>query len=287
MEISPAVQPPKVGDPITAKWASDLAAAVNSCANPADRVGEVSTPYGKASPAPGLPMLGEWNDRMPFDCQLFQPSGGGDLVLYCYLPAPGAFVFVDGEAVRYKSQVGTNTNPWVNIGTVTRATTTRLGLAFRDDGAAAVGGRFKWELFLQTTSGVLYPSGFTPAVAMPIVPIATMTIPADPAPGATTQVDISGKTGLVQFQRGALNLSRQWVRFDAVYETSWRLKSFDGTADIAKSQEGADPELLGTWNANTIDAQTLKAQTLTVGGTTYSQQTIPINGTNYKLLVGT
>jgi hypothetical protein len=287
MEISPAVQPPKVGDPITAKWAADLAAAVNSAANPAEESGSVSSPFGKASPVAGVPMLGAWQKWMPFDCQLFQPSGGGDLALYCYLPAPGAFVFVDGLAVRYKSQVGTNTNPWVSIGTVARATTTRLGLAFRDDGANASGGRFKWELFLQTTSGALYPSGFTPAVAMPIVPIATMTIPADPAVGVTAQVDISGKTGLVQFQRGALNLSRQWVRFDTTYQESWRLKSFDGAADIAKSQEGVDPELLGTWGADTIDAQTLKAQTLTVGGTTYSQQTVNIGGTNYKLLVGT
>ena len=286
MDQSPAVPTPAKGDPITADWAQKVAEAANAVPKTPEAVGSFASPFGSVTPAPGLPMLGEWNERMPFDCQLFQPSGGGDLVLYCYLPSPGAFVFVDGEAVRYKSQVGTNTNPWVSIGTVARATTTRLGLAFRDDGAAAVGGRFKWELFLQTKSGALYPSGFTPAVAMPIVPIATMTIPADPAPGATTQVDISGKTGLVQFQRGALNLSRQWVRFDAVYEESWRLKSFDGTADIAKSQEGSDPELLGTWNANTIDAQTLMAQTLTVGGTTYSQQTVNINGTNYKLLVG-
>ena len=76
MVISPAVQPPKVGDPITAKWASDLAAAVNSCANPADRVGDVSTPYGKASPAPELPMLGAPHGPiLPFECRILRESG--------------------------------------------------------------------------------------------------------------------------------------------------------------------------------------------------------------------
>lgn len=286
MDQSPAVPTPAKGDPITAEWAAQVADAANAVPNTPEKVGAFSSPFGSVSPASGLPMLGAWREFMPFDVRLFQPSGGGDLEVYCYLPTPGAFVFVEGLAARYKSQVGTNTNPWVNIGTVTRATTTRLGLAFRDDGAAAVGGRFKWELFLQSTSGQLAPS-WTYAPTLPIVPVATMTIPSDPSPGTTVQVDISGRYGLVQFVRGALNLSRSLFPLNSL-QTRWKLLDLGGNA-IAEATDDSSttpPELLGTWNANTIDAQTLKAQTLTVGGTTYSQQTVNINGTNYKLLVG-
>lgn len=85
MIISPAVQPPKVGDPITAKWASDLAAAVNSCANPADRVGEVSTPFGKASPAPDVAMLGKYERFMAFDCRLVNEDG--ETSVWCAIPS--------------------------------------------------------------------------------------------------------------------------------------------------------------------------------------------------------
>ena len=121
MVISPAVQPPKVGDPITAKWAADLAAAVNSAANPADSVGAVSSPFGKASPAPGMPMLGNYAAPMLFDCRLGDVSGTDHV--YCFLPAINQYAYAGlfGELIRPASGQtrGTTTNPWVDLGAVT------------------------------------------------------------------------------------------------------------------------------------------------------------------------
>ncbi len=122
MEISPAVQPPKVGDPITARWASDLAAAVNSCANPAERTGETATPYGKATQAPGLPMLGEFRAPMPFDARVYNDAGTDKVAVY--LPGSSgsavwqSFVYIDQNCAAPSSSqtVGTATNPWVDYG---------------------------------------------------------------------------------------------------------------------------------------------------------------------------
>ena len=121
MEISPAVPAPKPGDPITAKWASDLSAAVNSAANPADSVGAVSSPFGKASPAPGMPMLGNYAAPMLFDCRLGDVSGTDHV--YCFIPHIDQYAYANlfGDWIRPASDQarGTSTNPWVDLGAVT------------------------------------------------------------------------------------------------------------------------------------------------------------------------
>lgn len=119
MEISPEVQSPKSGDPITAKWASDLAAAVNSCANPAERTGETATPYGKASLSPGLPMLGTYAPVMPFDVRLVYDPADDEYDVYCALfPGRSSVVVYGYETRRRGGTTGTKSNPWTKVGSV-------------------------------------------------------------------------------------------------------------------------------------------------------------------------
>lgn len=175
MVISPAVPAPKVGDPITAKWASDLSAAVNSCANPADRVGEVATPYGKAAQAPGLSMLGEFTAPMFFDCRVARVSGVDKI--YCYLPQLNGIwtspVFLNQNPVEPSTAqtMGTAQNPWVEVDDVSSQTST-VFLAFEDiSGASESTWHFRWRVgFVISDAGDYYPGWAS--LRAPLVPIA-------------------------------------------------------------------------------------------------------------------
>ena len=201
MEISPAVPAPKSGDPITAKWASDLAAAVNSCANPSDRAGDVSTPYGKASPAPGLPMLGQYSPVMPFDVRLVWDGANQVHDVWCALPyvSGSSLVYAYGEEAMASGQVGSPSAPWVKVGSVADGALCWLVLAltppFRTDGTINVVNH-NWGVELQT---VQY-SGDPP------------TLPAwawDQSPTIPIAFIRTGHTvpqGFVQFVRGAIHI---------------------------------------------------------------------------------
>ena len=218
MVISPAVQPPKVGDPITAKWASDLAAAVNSCANPADRVGEVSTPFGKASPAPGLPMLGSERMPQPFDVALFRDEGESADTLYIWLPdvASGEYVVFDGKPLgpAQGQSIGDADTAWVEVGAVTNAATRFVYLTFHTDANDEVDG---WEIEETATAWNPQSGGTGAQNEPPKVLLASYNIAADsPAPSAGTDNKwSSGKHGLVQFRHGTIELgSGGEVRLD-------------------------------------------------------------------------
>lgn len=256
MEISPAVQPPKVGDPITAKWAADLAAAVNSCANPADRVGEVSTPFGKASHVPGLPMLGEGGIPAPFECRLFIPAGESATHLFCYIPPNGTGggarsspVWVNGWYAAPESGVGSG---WVDFGAISTATRYWLVLALKQytspDGQYSLGVYYKFALELQSGSGATTPD--YPAWAYenaPLVIVASVYIP-NGGGAANTQT-----TGLRQYVRGALNLSAAWEPMgDYRRNCAFTIGDANGALAINLDHSNAYRELVGDWMADGV-----------------------------------
>ncbi|MBQ1428079.1 MAG: hypothetical protein IIZ06_00275 [Kiritimatiellae bacterium] len=213
MEISPAVPAPRAGDPITAKWAADLAAAVNSAANPADRVGEVSTPFGKASPAPGIPMLGTSKMPMPFDCAIFRPEGESEDSIYIWLPDGGAeYVSYNCNPVGPASgqDVGDSDSAWVEIGSVENDETRYVYLKFHADADGNVDG---WEI--EDTDTPWNPQdgeggeGEEGCASPPQILIAAYNIaPDSQAPEAGTDNKFpSGKSGLVQYHHGTIEVT--------------------------------------------------------------------------------
>lgn len=173
MEISPAVPAPKSGDPITAKWASDLAAAVNSAANPADSVGEVSTPYGKASPAPGLPMLGEASQLRLFECRVVYNSSTDEYDVYCCVPHVGDLdnyrVSAYGiNVLKSSAQAqGSSSNPWVLVGSVEIRQYWWLALCLEPPTNTDNDPAYRWRLAFQTYESYQGGEPSTPPPALP------------------------------------------------------------------------------------------------------------------------
>ena len=205
MVISPAVPAPKVGDPITAKWAADLAAAVNSCANPADSVGAVSSPFGKAALAPGMPMLGVARMPQPFDCAIFRAEGENSDSLYIWLPGIGAdYVIYNGKPLGPKAgqSIGDNSTAWVELGAVTNDEAHYV-YVLPHATAGVVDG---WEI-VDSASAWDADSG-TPGDELPHVLVAFYDIDSDqrvPSAGTDNKFP-SGKHGLVQCRHGTVNL---------------------------------------------------------------------------------
>jgi len=207
MVISPAVPAPKPGDPITAKWASDLAAAVNSCANPADRVGEVSTPFGKASPAPGLPMLGA-AARMPqpFDVALFRDEGESADTLYIWLPDLGAdYVVYKGKPLPAApgQTIGDANTAWVEIGSIASGAAHYIYLVPHKSSGGTIDG---WEIADTATAWSPSGGGTGTGDEPPHVLLAYYNIAADgsvPAAGTDDKFP-SGQNGLVQCRHGTI-----------------------------------------------------------------------------------
>lgn len=206
MVISPAVQPPKSGDPITAKWASDLSAAVNSCANPADRVGEVSTPYGKASPAPGRPMLGAAaRTPQPFDCILYRAEGDTEDDIYMWLPDLGAYYVVWQSRplpAAAGQSLGTASNGWVKVCDVTLHAAGYIYLTVHANADGVVDG---WRI-VETGNPWVNNDGSANG-NLPHVLMARYYIAADeeepPEPGTNNNWP-SGRRGLVQCRHGTI-----------------------------------------------------------------------------------
>jgi hypothetical protein len=273
MEISPAVQPPKVGDPITAKWASDLAAAVNSCANPAERTGEAATPYGKAASAPGLPMLGEFRAPMPFDARVYNDAGTDKVAVYL----PGAtlwssYVYIDQNCVAPSSSqtMGTATNPWVDYGALPSGggTTGALLLAFEDiPGAAETDFHFKWRLVLVNPGGWdgdLYTKVPWASQRAPLLIVASISLRNAPN---------SASPGVRQYVRGAVNVGGSAWSLGGTNDTAWG-KSV-GNSQKAKVLDLDARQLAGgTWEAASgnmkFGSHTLKPVSVTINGVSYT-----------------
>lgn len=221
MEISPAVGAPRTGDPITAKWAADLSAAVNSSANPAANVGDVSSPNGKAEREriPAFPDVGNDPHPLPFTVRLVRDTSTGYDHAYCFLPSLPttmrgfSYVSLYGEFTTAASDqtMGTAANGWVDLGVVAQGTRTWLILYFTEPDASAVRpfNTYKWKLALVTgnSSG---PS--LPADAWSLSPIVVIALFHDLADG-TTPVNRDAR-GFFQIHNGFVSVGTMaWVPF--------------------------------------------------------------------------
>lgn len=277
MEITPAVQPPKVGDPITAKWASDLSAAVNSCANPAERTGEAATPYGKATQAPGLPMLGEFRAPMPFDARVYNDAGTDKVAVY--LPGSSgsavwhSYVYIDQNCADHSSSqtVGTASNPWVDYGALPGGGGTRgaLLLAFEDvPRAAETDFHFKWRLVLVdpgSWDGDLYTKVPWASPRAPLLVVASISlgnVPNSPIPGVR------------QYVRGAVNVGGSAWSLGGDETDAWG-KAVGNSSKAKVLDLDARKFTGGTWEAASgnmkFGSHTLKPVTITDGsGNSYT-----------------
>lgn len=271
MEISPAVQPPKVGDPITAKWAADLSAAVNSCANQAERTGEAATPYGKAAPAPGLSMLGEFRAPMPFDARVYNDAGTDKIVVY--LPGAAAwssYVYIDQNCADPSSSQ--TTGGWVDYGALPGGggTSGALLLAFEDiPGAAETDFHFKWRLALVDPGGWdsdLYTKIPWASPRAPLLVVASISLRT--APGS-----VDG--GVRQYVRGAVNMGGSAWSLGGTYYTAWG-KSV-GNSSKEKVLDLDNRQLAGgTWEA--------AYGNMKFGSYTLAPVSVTINGVSYTVL---
>jgi hypothetical protein len=275
METSPAVETPRAGDPITAKWASDLAAAVNSCANPAERVGEAATPYGKAAPVPGLSMLGDFRAPMPFDARVYNDAGTDKVAVY--LPSAAvwqSFVYIDQNCADPSSSqtVGTATNPWVDYGALPGGggTTGALLLAFEDiPGAAETAFHFKWRLVLVDPGawdGDLYTKVPWASLRAPLLVVASISlgnVPNSPIPGVR------------QYVHGAVNVGGSAWSLGGTNDTAWG-KSV-GNSSKSKVLDLDNRQLAGgTWE--------VVSGNLIFNNNTLAPITINVDGTRYQVL---
>ena len=244
MVISPSVPSPRAGDPITAAWAANLADVINSCANPADRVGDAATPFGKATLPPGLPMLGDFVRPMPFDCVAWRAIGALVDHLYCYLPPYGetwrSYVFINQQPCDRSSsqQLGTAANPWVDLGEILESSVYTLVLAFEDiPGALPNEYQFKWRLSLTAGgSGDMYPTWAS--VRAPLVYIAWKGDRHSPA----TMTD-----GICQYHRGFVGVGGSAWNLGGYEETAWG-KAI-GNSSKAKVLDLDNRQLVGGWES--------------------------------------
>jgi hypothetical protein len=259
MEISPAVPAPRAGDPITAKWAADLAAAVNSCANPSDRVGEVSTPFGKASPAPGLPMLGTATMPQPFDVALYRAPGASADKLYIWLPDLSAdYVLYAGQPIPAApgQTIGGSSTAWVEIGTVANGAAHYIYLVPHLDTNDEVDG---WEI--TDAAAAWDPSGGGTGDELPHVLLAYYNIAADspvPSPGDDNYFP-SGQNGLVQCRHGTIEFGAGDVQTDCDVTPGAGEYAPGQSVDTWEGQSGTPVtppplELRAFWNTADVEA---------------------------------
>lgn len=274
MDISPAVQSPKSGDPITAAWAAQIADAINSSANPPERDGSVLSPFGRAELPPLAKTGGTAKMKMPFDCIIVRPQGASADKLYIWLPdvASGEYVVFDGKPLgpAQGQSIGDADTAWVEVGSVTNAATRFVYLKFHTDANDEVDG---WEIEETGTAWNPQSGGTGAQNEPPKVLLASYNIAADsPVPSAGTDNKWpSGKHGLVQFRHGTIELgSGGEVRLDTDespgnppgesvnrYKASQsdpdegapiQLRQFHDTSDVLASVAGMD-DTSGAQNA--------------------------------------
>lgn len=200
MDISPAVPTPRKGDPITAEWAAQVAAAANSVPHTPQAPGAFSSPYGSATPAPSLAMLGAWRMPLPFDCVLFNDSGATKLCIF--LPSGTApYVYYGGKPLdpAQAQSMGDADSGWVELGSASHGSAHYVYLKWHQD--QTTGEVDGWQIE-DTSTPESAGTGTVPHKFL----LAWYNIPADgnvPSPGADNKFP-SGRKGLVQCHRGTV-----------------------------------------------------------------------------------
>ena len=270
MTISPEVETPRAGDPITAAWAAGLAAAVNSSANQAERADGLASPFGKAELPPSSPMLGAPHGPiLPFECRILRESGASADSLWMAFPDYGsggrAWVFLDGYAVTHASADGIAIASWTKIAdNLTDGTRYRVALAFADTGSSGSGYRWRWGVFVQSGSGALS----WPAWADQTMP-RVLLVDLQTAGNGTAAANVF--KGLAQLHVGELHLTRSWIEYGGgAYAAGAYLvnRNGDRILNLSTLQLSADADG-NEWGADVFNATVLK-----VGGDTYAPTAI-------------
>lgn len=280
MDASPAVDTPRKGDPITAEWAAQVAAAANAVPHTPEEPGAFASPFGSVPRPVAQTMLGDRQRPMPFDCIVWNNAGTDKA--YIYLPSLSGsqlgqdFVVVDQRAIAMndKSSLSGPNNGWYCFGAVSADTTHRVGLAFTGQTGSALHG---WSVFIK--SGSWTPPAWAD-LSMPIVEIARIEIASTWS--ATTPYDQSH--GVIQFHRGGLVLARQWVRWTNVATAPGLVfKDVNGNDMFSVKQSNGTFSLYGDWDVHgSVD---FGPGTLKFGADTYAPGTIvDKNGNSHTVL---
>ena len=205
MDISPAVPAPQKGDPITAEWAAQVAAAANASANPPERTDAVSTPNGKATFVPGasFPNIGRRTRIMAFDCVLYAESGGETGIYVAVPDAAADWVWLGDKAIPPSSAqtLGDDGSAFVRLADAGAAQKyVYLGFEGYETEPDATGKTETvvtgWRVYAASSTG--HRPGWV-AKGTPLVLLAASKIPAD---GEGSPPGLHW--GLVQYHRGTI-----------------------------------------------------------------------------------
>ena len=194
MDISPAIATPAKGDPITAAWAAQVAAAVNSSATALTGDESVQTPFGTAEPQRVPPALGAQKYPQPFDAVIYNDSGTDKVAMFLPSGSP-SYVWMGDSALSAApgQSTGNGTTAWVDVESVSSGTR-YIYLAIHADSNGDPDG---WKL---------YPTGTADAAPSWAVEGAPMVLLAVYNTSAASFAP-SGKVGLNQYHHGSINIS--------------------------------------------------------------------------------
>lgn len=194
MDISPAISAPAKGDPITAAWAAQVAAAVNSSASALRTPESVQTPFGTAEPPRVAPaLLGAQKFPQPFDCILFNDSGTDKIEIF--LPNGGSsYVWLGSVPLSPAGgqSVGNYVSGWVEVETAQNSKRYIYLAIHKDAGGNADG----WQI---------YPTGTPdtpPAWAMPDAPMVLLAV----YDRSAAHFAPNGTVGINQYRHGTVAL---------------------------------------------------------------------------------
>lgn len=191
MDISPAVQSPAKGDPITAAWAAQVAAAVNSSATALKGDESVQTPFGTAEQPRVPPALGVQKYPQPFDCVIYNDSGTDKVAMFLPSGSP-SYVWIGSTPLSPAAgqSVGNATSGWADVETAQNSAR-YIYLAVHADGNGDPDG---WKL---------YPTGTPdtpPAWAVAGMPMVLLAV----YDASAAHFAPSGKVGMNQYRHGSI-----------------------------------------------------------------------------------
>lgn len=194
MDISPAISTPAKGDPITAAWAAQVAAAVNSAATALTGDESVQTPFGTAEPPRVHPALGAQKYPQPFDAIIYNDSGTDKVAMFLPSGSP-SYVWMGDSALSAApgQNTGNANTAWVDVESVQNSAR-YIYLAVHAD---ANGDPDGWKL---------YPTGTAdspPSWAVEGAPMVLLAV----YDTSAAHFAPSGKVGLNQYRHGAINIS--------------------------------------------------------------------------------
>lgn len=194
MDISPAISAPAKGDPITAAWAAQVAAAVDSSATALKGDESVQTPFGTAEPPRVPPALGAQKYPQPFDAVIYNDSGTDKVAMFLPSGSP-SYVWMGDSALSAApgQSTGTASTAWVDVESVQNSAR-YIYLAVHADSNGDPDG---WKL---------YPTGTPdtpPSWAVEGAPLVLLAV----YDTSAAHFAPSGKVGLNQYRHGSINLA--------------------------------------------------------------------------------